>query len=163
MGTNSSSTTALSGLSVGVAFIITGAIIGFWLGKLFGSATGYISAAVMLVGLAGSLTEIQKQLSSSHASLKLDDLGVGIIFLVPSVWLLSVVYNDLSGVLRGLLSVGLLGLFMVGVAGTLDGMVSIFRSINASGRAFVSILKFIGLMATTLATVAAALKKAGVL
>ena len=108
---------SISGFALGVAFVVVGLFV--WFGQLLHNrlAESVVTIVLLIIGICGTFFEIEK---ANHKSIKgLDTIGVGLFFLVPSVFAiykwnylevniicLFTLLFGVDGLFRGILEVG---------------------------------------------------------
>lgn len=157
MAKSTSNTSSLSGLGVAFGFIPAGILLGYWLTEAYGSATKYIAALLILIGLTGFFIELSNRFAKG--SLRFDNLGIALFLLLPSLYGMYLVYEHTEGWWRGSLITVLGFLVLIGFMAVGDFIVSIFEALvkvkDRKGM-LVGLLKFIAIIASSLATIFAA-------
>ena len=153
--------TSISGEGVALAFVGIGLLWAYLLPQIFGVATPYVSAGFILFGFAGFMVALQNRFKDSQ--FRWINGGVGLIVGVVPGWLLFVMYNSLDGFWRGLVCLVLSAILLLGIAAMLDFIVSIFEYFvqrkDKFGEKLVGFVKFIALVASTVAAVYATLSQ----
>lgn len=151
------SNNSLSGISIGLGFVGVGLIFGYWFSDLYGSATPYVAATLIIFGLVGFLVELQKKLTSKN--FRFDNGGLGLILLAPSLFFSYLIYENWVGPTRSILISLLALLMLMGLMAVLDLFVSIFeelvKSKDIKGKV-IGLLQFLAVCATAFAAIFAA-------
>jgi len=124
---------ALSGVSIGVGFLVSGLVV-LLLPKLLGltspwPVTGRVAAWMLLtIGLAGTGIELERLGRRGW-----DNLGIGLSVLSAAAALLALATRVLNGAVAPV--VGVIGVVvgLFGIAGTIDGLGKIFAAPAAAG------------------------------
>lgn len=151
---------SLSGISVALGFVALGFMFAYWLTEVYGGATKYVAAFLILVGVVGFFIEIQKKITSK--SFRFDNGGVGLLLLIPSTYAAYLAYNNWTGLARGA-AVTVAGIVMlIGFMALIDLIISIFEELvktdNLKGQV-IGFLQFIVLIVTSAAAIFAAIKQ----
>lgn len=158
---NKTTSSSLSGESVALAFVGLGGLWAYGMPDLFGVATPYISAALILFGFAGFMTELQKRFKGGQ--FRWANGGIGLIVGVVSGYLAYISYIGLEGFWRGLAIVPLSFLILLAIAAMIDFIISIFEYLvqkqEGVANRLTGLLKFTALTASTVAAVYASLSQ----
>jgi hypothetical protein len=158
--TNNKNRTELSGISIALAFSVLGLAYSYWLTGVYGIATKYVGATLILVGGVALLIESQKLLKNSN--LRFDNGGVGLLLLVPTG--IGAYYADihLDGWVKAA-SILVLSIFAIfGLAGFIDLIVSVFEGVKSSDgfvKKLPEIFKLLTLLISSAATIIVALQQ----
>ena len=154
----------LSGESIALGLLSAGLLVAYVFPEAFDNATQIIAAALIVVGIGAFIFEIQKRLNGT--GMRFENGGLGLMVGIVSFWIMSLAYSNLNGIWK-YLAVSLTLFFLtVGIMATIDFFVSVFETLISRARGwkdiFMGMLKFLALLASTLASIAAAWQQLGI-
>ena len=132
---------SLSGISIALAFIALGLLYSTFFVEAFTSWTKYISGLLFLIGAAGLMIELQKLLK--NLDVRLENGGVGILVLAPSLVGAQWTYVNAEGLVRTGIMLFLLVPLLLGLSAVIDLVVSIIESVSQTKSFVQSLLKIL--------------------
>ncbi len=155
------SKSSLSGVSVGIGFLLTGLLIAFVYPSLL-PLNAFIASCLILIGVVGIFIELEKEVGNKN--LGIDNSGIGILLLVLSMWLISlgedfIPWQWLLYVANAVFAF----ILLLGMIATFDGVYKIMKHIFKNGINFEAVAKTLGIMVALASSSLALMKQAGIL
>lgn len=151
---------SLSGISIALAFIALGILYSVFFVEAFTSWTRYISGLLFLFGAAGLMFELQKLLKD--LDVRLENGGVGVLVLVPSLVGAQWTYVNVDGPFRSGIMLVLLVPLLLGLSAVIDLVVSITENMSRAKsvmQSLLEMLKYLTLLLSAIASFLAAINQ----
>lgn len=152
---------SLSGVSVGIGFLLTGLMIAFVYPALL-PLNAFVASCLILIGIVGIFIELEKEIGNKN--LGIDNSGIGIFLIVVSMWLISLAESAIPWQwLIYTANAVFAFILLLGMIATFDGVYKILKSIFKNGVNVEAVAKTLGIIVALASSSLALMKQAGVL